>query len=139
MLIFRRASRGARGQRGFTLIELVIVVAIIGILATIAMALYGQVQTRARVAKVQGDLRAVATAVSIFQTHVGTLPAALSDLTSTASNMMGQVAGPFLAAVPSPPASGSPAWSDYESGYVSNGDGSFTLSASGDNTTVTVP
>ena len=136
MHIFRTVSR-ARGQRGFTLIELLIVVAIIGILATMAIALYGQVQTRARVAKVQGDLRAMASAVSIFETHMGTLPAALTDLTVTASNAQGQVAGPFLAAIPSPPGNGSPAWSSYS--FITNTDGSFSFSASGDNTTVVVP
>src|SRR5256714_9655888 len=96
-------SRRIGNQRGFTLIELMIVVAIIGILAAIAIPLYANVQARARVAKVQADARTLASAVSMFQAHTGALPAALANLTATASNGQGQTAGPFMAAVPSPP------------------------------------
>ena len=132
-------TREARKDRGFTLVELMIVVAIIGVLASIAIAIYGNVQTRARVAKVQGDLRAIGSAISIFQAHTGNLPAALTDLTTAATNAAGQVAGPFLAGVPSPPSNGSPAWSSYDAGYAPGGDGTFSISATGDGTTISVP
>ena len=121
--------------RGFTMIELMIVVAIIGILAAIAIPLFASVQGRARVAKAQADLRSLASAVSLFQAHMGALPAALTDLTQTTTNTAGQTAGPFMASVPTAPQG----WTAYAAGATFNANGTFSLAATGDNTTITVP
>ncbi|MFH1742835.1 MAG: prepilin-type N-terminal cleavage/methylation domain-containing protein [bacterium] len=55
-------------RRAFTLIELLIVVAIIGILAAIAVPNFMNARTRAKIARVVGDLKAITMAMEIYRT-----------------------------------------------------------------------
>jgi hypothetical protein len=64
---------------------------------------------------------------------MGSLPAALTDLTSVVTNTQNQAGGPFMSSVPSGPAG----WAAY--GYTSTASGTFTITNSGDSTSVSVP
>lgn len=61
--------------KGFTLIELLIVVAIIAILAAIAVPNFLEAQTRAKVSRVQADLRSMVTAIETYRIDHGKAPA----------------------------------------------------------------
>jgi hypothetical protein len=64
---------------------------------------------------------------------MGTLPSALTDLTSVVTNSLGQPGGPFMASVPSGPSG----WGAY--GYTSTASGTFTISNTGDGTSISLP
>ena len=121
-----------RNERGFTLIELLVVVAIIAILTTISVTLYHNVQSRTRMAKAQADTQTMASAVGAFQAHMGQVPGALAELSIVQTNGTGQVAGPFMAGDPTPPAG-------WTYGYATGGPTGYTITATGDSTTITRP
>ncbi len=58
-------------KNGFTLIELLIVVAIIGILAAIAVPNFMNAQIRAKVSRVNADLRSIQTAIEMYTVDNG--------------------------------------------------------------------
>ncbi len=91
-------------QKGFTLIELLIVVAIIGILAAIAVPNFLNAQTRAKVAHVEADFKAVETAMESYKIDRNTypidsdnsLPRGLSMLTTPVAYLSGFPRDPFV-------------------------------------------
>lgn len=66
-------------NQGFTLIELLIVVAIIGILAAIAVPNFLNAQIKARVARVQSDIKALATAQEMYYLDNNSYPPESED------------------------------------------------------------
>jgi len=133
----KRSQRHPVGQGGFTLIELLIVLAVFSVVAAMAIPLYANAEARDRIEKAQSDLEMLAMAVMTYKAHMGTLPEAMTALTATATNRLNWSAGPFMPRVPNPPRGGTPAWGAYT--YTSSTAGTFSITASGDGTTITVP
>ena len=109
---------------------------IIGILAAIAVPLYANMQARARVAKAQADIRGMASAVTAWAAHMGTLPSVLGLLTAIATSPQNITAGPFMAAIPTPP---STVWGTAYNYAINAALGTFTISAACDGATVSAP
>jgi len=98
----------------------------------VAIPLYANVGTRAGAAKAQADARTLGSAVSMYSATFGTLPRDLAELTS-AMTISGISGGPFTKSIPTPPAG----WTGYR--YSVGTDGTWTITATGDGTTVSVP
>jgi len=115
----------------FTLIELLIVVAIIGILAAIAVPNFLQAQTRAKVARVESDMRSIAMALESYRVDRNAYPSATTtDPSQQASPVWPVIMPPwrrliplttpvaYLSSVPPDPCWGRDAVSDTEWGYL---------------------
>jgi hypothetical protein len=95
-------------------------------LATAAPVEATSCQHRARRAKAEADVRALATAISMYSVETGALPPRLDALSERVTTSIGVARGPFINRVPDP----SPGWTAYE--YRPGADGTFTLATRSD-------
>jgi hypothetical protein len=108
----------------------------LSILSALAAAIlfsFNAIRRRARIAKAQVDVRAIASAVSIYAAHMGTIPTTLREIAVASRNGHGQTSGPFMSEIPAPPSR----WTPYT--YAPGEGGTFTVASSGDGTTVRIP
>jgi len=64
-----------KNQKGFTLIELLVVIAIIGILSSIVLVSLNSARSKARDAKIKGDMAGINTALVLYSDSGGVFPA----------------------------------------------------------------
>ncbi|MCG3199119.1 MAG: hypothetical protein GHCLOJNM_03628 [bacterium] len=106
----KTGSPGFRRKHAFTLIELLIVIAIILILIAIALPNFLEAQERARVARANGHLRTMETAVFAFQTQYGFLYSDYFDpflvMLKTRNRGTNNPNFPCPTAAPNPPSKG---------------------------------
>lgn len=72
----------AKQQKGFTIVELLIVIIIIGMLASLVLVAYTGIQSRARDADIQADLRGMVTKLESFYIDYGRYPISTAELTT---------------------------------------------------------
>ena len=85
-----------KNKKGFTLIELVVVIAILGILAGIAIPRFMNSRASAQGAKLLADLRALDSAITVYQARNSAYPENLEVLATEG----------YVAVIPAPPTGG---------------------------------
>lgn len=78
--MLKKLRKMLKKQEGFTLVELMIVVVILGILAGIGVQQYVNVQTRAKGAAHNANLRIISSAANMYVMLEGSAPGSIKDL-----------------------------------------------------------
>lgn len=78
--MLKKLRKMLKKQEGFTLVELMIVVVILGILAGIGVQQYANVQTRAKGAAHNANLRIISSAANMYVMLEGEAPKDIDDL-----------------------------------------------------------
>ena len=107
-------------------------------LATVVLGLLSlgtrHIMLRTEIVKAKDDVRRLAEAVTLYRSHVGSLPPNLRAVTLSAINRQGHAAGPFIEAIPRAPnpcswPSTRRPWSEYR--YAAGADGGFNVITTG--------
>ena len=78
--MLKKLRKMLKKQEGFTLVELMIVVVILGILAGIGVQQYANVQTRAKGAAHNANLRIISSAANMYVMLEGSVPGSIEAL-----------------------------------------------------------
>lgn len=80
-------------SKGFTIVELLIAIVVIAVLAVIAIAVYGGIQSQARISVAKADLEATAKEVEIYKIDNSSYPSNLGPDDATWKAILSKTAG----------------------------------------------